>query len=121
MSGKTYLEPSREINVFKEVEVLVIGSGPGGISAAIAAAREGADTLLVERYGHLGGMATGGLVLMYTFWLPGQCMEWRERLEKLDGIRFLSPKQGDARWGWDSRTRTGCFHGGSGIAEVHIK
>ena len=94
MSGKTYLEPSREINVFKEVEVLVIGSGPGGISAAIAAAREGADTLLVERYGHLGGMATGGLVLMYTFWLPGQCMEWRERLEKLDGIRFLSSKQG---------------------------
>jgi hypothetical protein len=94
MSGKTYLEPSREINIFKEVEVLVIGSGPGGISAAIAAAREGADTLLVERYGHLGGMATGGLVLMYTFWLPGQCMEWRERLEKLDGIRFLSPIQG---------------------------
>jgi hypothetical protein len=94
LSGKTYLEPSRKINIFKEVEVLVIGSGPGGISAAIAAAREGADTLLVERYGHLGGMATGGLVLMYTFWLPGQCMEWRERLEKLDGIRFLSPKQG---------------------------
>jgi hypothetical protein len=94
MSGKTYVESSREINVFKEVEVLVIGAGPGGMSAAIAAAREGADTLLVERYGHLGGMATGGLVLMYTFWLPGQCTEWRERLKKLDGIRFLSPLQG---------------------------
>ena len=91
MSGTTYLEPSREIKIAKEVEVLAVGSGPGGISAAIAAAREGADTLLVERYGHLGGMATGGLVLMYTSWLPGQCMEWRERLEKLDGIRVLSP------------------------------
>lgn len=94
MSSITYIEPSREINVFKEVEVLVIGAGPGGMSAAVAAAREGADTLLVERYGYLGGMATGGLVLMYTFWLPGQCTEWRERLEKLDGIRFLSPVQG---------------------------
>jgi hypothetical protein len=88
------MEPARKINVFKEVDILVIGAGPGGISAAIAAAREGADTLLVERYGHLGGLATGGLVLMYTKWLPGQCDEWRERLEKLDGIRVLTGKQG---------------------------
>ena len=49
MRSKTYVEPSRELNVFDEVEVLVIGAGPGGVSAAIAAAREGADTLLVER------------------------------------------------------------------------
>jgi hypothetical protein len=94
MSGKTYVEPSREINVFKEVEVLVIGAGPGGMSAAIAAAREGADTLLVERYGHLGGMSTGGLVLMFTSWLPGQCTEWRERLEKVNGVRVLTGLQG---------------------------
>jgi hypothetical protein len=94
MSGKTYVEPSREINVFDEVEVLVIGAGPGGVSAAIAAAREGADTLLVERYGCLGGLATGGLVLMYTAWLPGQCTEWRERLEQLDGLRYLTGLQG---------------------------
>lgn len=45
-----------------EAEVIVIGGGPAGICAAIAAAEEGADTLLVERYGFLGGMATAGLV-----------------------------------------------------------
>ena len=43
-------------------EVLVCGGGPGGLAAAVSAARLGADTLLVERYGFLGGMATAGLV-----------------------------------------------------------
>jgi thioredoxin reductase len=42
--------------------VVVVGGGPGGIGAAIAAARSGADTVLIERYGHLGVMGTGGLV-----------------------------------------------------------
>ncbi|MEI6503792.1 MAG: FAD-dependent oxidoreductase, partial [Armatimonadota bacterium] len=45
-----------------EADVIVIGGGPAGICAAVAAAEEGADTLLVERYGFLGGMATAGLV-----------------------------------------------------------
>ena len=53
----------------KLCDVLVVGGGPGGLSAAIAAARNGADTLLVERYGFLGGMATAGLVNPYmTYW-----------------------------------------------------
>jgi hypothetical protein len=56
------MEPAREIKVFREVDVIVVGGGPGGIGAAIAAARSGAKTVLIERYGHLGGMATGGLV-----------------------------------------------------------
>lgn len=43
-------------------DVIIIGGGPAGICAAVAAAEEGADTLLVERYGFLGGMATAGLV-----------------------------------------------------------
>lgn len=62
MSGRTVTEETREINVFREVDVLVVGGGPGGIASAISAARNGASTLLIERYGHLGGMATGGLV-----------------------------------------------------------
>lgn len=45
-----------------KTEVLVVGGGPGGVAAAIAASRGGAKTLLVERYGFLGGMATVGLV-----------------------------------------------------------
>jgi 2-polyprenyl-6-methoxyphenol hydroxylase-like FAD-dependent oxidoreductase len=56
------MEPAREINVCREADVVVVGGGPAGIGAAVAAARSGAKTALIERYGHLGGMATGGLV-----------------------------------------------------------
>jgi hypothetical protein len=64
LSGKrTITEPEREIPVFAETDVLVIGGGPAGAAAAIAASRAGAATYLVERYNHLGGLWTGGLVL----------------------------------------------------------
>ncbi|TMJ64938.1 MAG: FAD-dependent oxidoreductase, partial [Alphaproteobacteria bacterium] len=61
--ARTYLEPAREIPVFAETDVLVVGGGPAGTAAAIAAGRLGADVLLVERYNHLGGLSTGGLVI----------------------------------------------------------
>lgn len=89
-TGKTILEPARGINVFAEAEVLVVGGGPAGVTAAIAAAREGADTMLVERYGHLGGMATGGLVLMINQFPPGQCQEWLDKLDKVGGAHDLA-------------------------------
>ena len=56
-------EPARKIPVLAETDVLVIGGGPAGVAAAVAAARGGAETWLVERYNHLGGLWTGGLVL----------------------------------------------------------
>ena len=46
----------------QDVDVLVVGGGPAGVCAAIAAARNGAKTLVVERGNCLGGMATRGLV-----------------------------------------------------------
>src|SRR5262252_7333216 len=52
------VEPARETPVFREYDVVVLGGGPAGITAAVAAARDGASTLLVERYGFLGGMGT---------------------------------------------------------------
>ena len=59
--GKIIHEPAREIMVCREVDVVVVGGGPGGVGAAVAAARTGANTVLLERNGHLGGMITGGL------------------------------------------------------------
>lgn len=56
-------EPAKKIKVLAKTDVLVIGGGPAGVSAAIAASRAGAETYLVERYNHLGGLWTGGLVL----------------------------------------------------------
>ena len=60
---RSITEPAREIPVIAETDVLVIGGGPAGVAAAIAASRAGAETYLVERYNHLGGLWTGGLVL----------------------------------------------------------
>ena len=52
----------RSLAVAPETDVIVVGGGPSGIAAAIAAARGGARTLLIERYGFLGGNLTAGLV-----------------------------------------------------------
>ena len=63
-TGKRFVsEPARQVEVLAETDVLVIGGGPAGTAAAIAASRAGAETYLVERYNHLGGLWTGGLVL----------------------------------------------------------
>jgi len=56
-------EPQRRIPIFATTDVLVVGGGPAGTAAAIAASRMGADTWVIERYNHLGGLWTGGEVL----------------------------------------------------------
>ncbi len=94
--AETIHEPARETNIFAEADVIVVGAGPAGVTAAVAAAREGADTILVERYGHLGGMATGGLVLMMN---PDEGMgkEWMDRLNEVNGVHDLS-KTKEPEW-----------------------
>lgn len=51
-------ESSRTVPVMAETEVLVVGSGPGGLAAGLSAARQGVDTILVDRYGCFGGNIT---------------------------------------------------------------
>ncbi len=77
-NNETYLEPAKEIPVYRKCDVLIAGGGPAGCAAAAAAAQMGADTILVERYGHLGGMSTGGLVV------------WIDRMTDWDGKQVIA-------------------------------
>ena len=58
LTVRTVEEPARRVPLYGEYEVAVLGGGPAGIAAAVAAARAGRRTLLIERYGFLGGMGT---------------------------------------------------------------
>ena len=65
-SAGTCHEAARTLPLLAEVDVMVAGGGPAGIAAAVCAARHGARTLLVERYGFLGGMGTAGGVTNFA-------------------------------------------------------
>ena len=73
--GEIYREPERDLPVYGSCDVLIVGGGPAGTTAAVAAAREGADVVLLERYGCLGGLSTGGLV----FWID-RMTDWKGKL-----------------------------------------
>ncbi len=87
------IQPARELPILDETDVLIVGGGPAGIVAAIAAKRSGARVTLVERYGHFGGLWTGGLVLLVIGHIVGGkkqvCQgigeEIMRRLDKMDG------------------------------------
>lgn len=96
--SKTYVEPGREIPVYDECDILIVGGGSAGHSAAIAAARAGAKNIVImERYGYMGGDVTGGYVLMVPklswydkSFVRGLQEEWFTRLEKIPGA-VLAP------------------------------
>ena len=76
--------------VISRSDVLVVGGGPAGVAAAVTAARSGAKVTLLERYSSLGGLASGGMVLVLDDMINGQeitvtgiVSEYVERLQKL--------------------------------------
>jgi FAD dependent oxidoreductase len=94
---RTISEPSRDIPVLGEYEVVVLGGGPAGIAAATAAGKAGRSTLLIERYGFLGGAGTAaGLSTFCGLYanvhgehrrvVRGVADELLERLERKGGL-----------------------------------
>ena len=96
-------EPARRTPVRHECDVLVVGGGTAGVAAAVAAARAGADVLLVERSNALGGLATGGLIILLLTLddgrghpvVGGLCQEVTERLAARGAAYFPAPGE----WG----------------------
>lgn len=81
-----------------EADIMVVGGGPAGLCAAVAAAEEGADVLLVERYGFLGGMATAGLVNPFMSYFAGE--------EQINlGLFQRLIEQLEALGGWTERAK----------------
>ncbi len=114
-------EAARDIPVYHRCDVLVVGGGPAGCAAALTAARAGADVVLLERYNHLGGLSTGGLVIWIdrmTDWsgrqvIRGFAEELLDRFPK-EGVAGPDPADWGSRdpakaayWG----QRTSAFHG----------
>ncbi len=91
------IRETKETPVLAEVDVLIAGGGPAGIAAAATAARCGVNVMLIERYGCLGGLATGGLVLLMDHLYDSdgkRCIggiTW-ELMERLDAIGGLAGK-----------------------------
>ena len=101
-------EPARRTPVLAETQVLVVGGGSAGTAAAIAAARNGADVVLVERSGALGGLATGGLIILLLTLddgdghqvIGGLCQEVVDRLKSRRAAFFPPPES----WGSEDET-----------------
>lgn len=115
------LAQSEQIPVVSQTDVVVIGGGAAGVTAAVSAARNGCSVTLLERYHHLGGMASGGMVLVLDDMVnegneivtTGIVNEFVDRMEKQDGAVYPPPEDLQTNWDmWQKWSRWGCidFH-----------
>lgn len=92
--AKEIAEPAKMLPVLMQVDVAVVGGGVAGIAAAVAAARNGAKTVLIERDGCLGGTATTGLMVVFMGVdfdvLTGTCRDFLERMAARKGAMIGS-------------------------------
>ena len=103
MADKVYLEAANSLKVYDECDILVVGGGSAGHSAALAAARAGANkVILMERYGYMGGDVTGGYVIMVPAltwydksFVRGIQEEWFTRMDSIPNA-VLGPKLSQA-------------------------
>lgn len=111
-------EPSRQARVVAEADVVVVGGGPAGVGAAVAASRSGASTILVERYPYLGGLASGGMVLVVddmmdgpTQTVRGIAQEYVDRMERIGGVVYppLEDRYRRDQALWDKWARWGVY------------
>ena len=84
------VEPEGRVPVVRRADLVVVGGGPAGVAAAVAGARNGLSVTLIERYAYLGGLASGGMVLVLDdmcngaeISVRGLCGEMVERMERL--------------------------------------
>ena len=116
----TLREAARDIPVYRNCDVLVVGGGPSGTAAAVAAARMGADVALLERYNHLGGLSTGGLVIWIdrmTDWSGQHVIRGfaEEIMDRLPADAVAGP----AREEWGSRDPARAAHWSQRTAAYH--
>jgi len=91
--------PGSRVPIIARPDVLVVGGGSAGIAAATSAARNGADTLLIERFSYTGGLATGGMIVLLLTMddgagkqaVGGLCQEIVDRMESRGGV-YYPPK-----------------------------
>jgi FAD-dependent oxidoreductase family protein len=115
--GLSVAEPDRRVPVATRADLVVVGGGPAGIAAAVAGARNGLKVVLLERYPYLGGLASGGMVLVLDDMcngpevsVRGLCAEMIERLERR-GLAVTPPEEdrrSDAAL-WRKWSRWGVF------------
>ncbi|MFN0159961.1 MAG: FAD-dependent oxidoreductase [Burkholderiales bacterium] len=116
----TWHEAGRDLPIYRRCDVLVVGGGPSGTAAAVAAAREGARVVLLERYNHLGGLSTGGLVI----WID-RMTDWQGELvirglaEELLGRLPPEAIAGPDRELWGSRDPASAAHWAQRTAAYH--
>ncbi|CTQ57946.1 FAD-dependent oxidoreductase [Roseibium album] len=110
-----------QVPVVADCDVVVVGAGPAGHAASVSAARNGASVTLLERYHHLGGMASGGMVLVLDDMVnegneivtTGVVSEFVERMERQDAAVYPPPAECQTNWDmWQKWSRWGCidFH-----------